>query len=134
MYTILVTGLAHTNYPNLAKLNGLVAEGANLSEDFSSSVTCNGAVSGGNLYFKAVAGELVSHTEYQSTRRLTKAELQELAEKTQGQWSDGFGEGFEQNPVFTDNSWEDDDGESDVYVSPWCSAQVLKVQQTKQDK
>ena len=131
MYTVLVTGLAHTYYPNLSRLDGLVADGANLSEYFSEAETCNGAVSGGNLYFKVVDGELITHTEYQSTRRLTQAELLQLAQKTQGQWSDGFGEGFEQQPVFTDNSWQSEDGDSDVYVSPWCRNQVLKVQQTK---
>lgn len=132
MYTVLVTGLASTHYPFINKLDGFVAEGANFSEYGSIAETFAGVVTGGNMYFKAIAGELYTHTEYQSTRKLTQAELTILASKTQGQWSDGFGEGFEQNPVFNDSAWDDEDGgNGDVYVSPWCRAQKVSISQVK---
>lgn len=40
-------------------------------------------------------------------------------EYTQGQWSDGIGEGFEQSPVPVGP------GGGEYYISPWHRGQVL---------
>ena len=66
-------------------------------------------LSGGYLRFQYENGKLWSITEYESTRPLTDIELEEVKSYTQGQWSDGIGEGFEQQPC---NSEED-------CISPW---------------
>lgn len=44
-------------------------------------------------------GRLYTLTTYEVSRVLREEELQILIDYTQGQWSDGIGEGFEQFPV-----------------------------------
>ena len=66
--------------------------------------------------------ELWTITEYLANRELTETELKDLAGETQGQWSDGIGEGFEQFPCTYHNDEE-------VYVSPWMYGQELEVKQ-----
>ena len=53
----------------------------------------------------------------------THEEIKELAEYTQGQWSDGIGEGFEQFPCATF-------GDKEVYIQPWHEEQKLTVSGT----
>jgi len=43
--------------------------------------------------------ELLTVTEFDTTRKLTTDEEEALISYCQGQWSDGLGEGFEQDPV-----------------------------------
>lgn len=77
----------------------------------------------GYMTFKEMNGNLYTVTTYTTTEELNEAELHELGEYTQGQWSDGLGEGFEQFPYITD------DNDDDVYVSPWFSGQKLIIEQ-----
>jgi hypothetical protein len=72
-------------------------------------------LSGGYLEFKYENEKLYAITEYESKRALTATELEELKNYTQGQWSDGIGEGFEQNPC---------NGDED-YISPWTHGQEI---------
>lgn len=44
--------------------------------------------------FRFEDGKLWTYTVYETTKKLTKKDLKELGEYTQGQWSDGIGEGF----------------------------------------
>lgn len=62
--------------------------------------------------------------EYELTQPLTQEQLQELAEYTQGQWSDGIGKGFEQFPCKEINGEE-------IYISPWSGGQKLYVEQNE---
>jgi hypothetical protein len=57
-------------------------------------------------------------------QKLSDDELTELSKYTQGQWSDGIGEGFEQYPCCQSEG-------SDVYISPWIPGQKLEVIQTQ---
>jgi|ERR1035437_6581182 hypothetical protein len=84
----------------------------------------NKGVSGGYMYFKYEDGKLWTITTYDSKEELTPSELDELVSYTQGQWSDGIGEGFEQFPCH-----EDSDGE--YFISPWFSGQKVEVKQEK---
>lgn len=79
-------------------------------------------VENGYLQFEYSEGKLWSVTIYDSPVELTQEEMDVLGEYTQGQWSDGIGEGFEQEPCM-----EDDDKE--VYISPWHKGQILTVTQ-----
>ena len=74
-------------------------------------------VSGGYLEFvyDKELEKLFAETSYDCPRELTNEEQKILVEYTQGQWSDGIGESFEQQEV---------DG---VYISPWYSGQTVKV-------
>lgn len=81
----------------------------------SSRVSAADVSSGGYLSFKYEDGKLWSITEYESTRILSEIELEELKSYTQGQWSDGIGEGFEQRPCTS----------RDEYISPWFSNQEI---------
>lgn len=73
------------------------------------------AVSGGDMKFSYEKGELYVTTTYTLLRDITKEEQKQLVEYTQGQWSDGIGEGFEQQPSIFE--------EEDLYVSPWWYGQ-----------
>jgi hypothetical protein len=76
----------------------------------------------GYMRFEFMNNELYTITEYVSNRELSESELSKLVEETQGQWSDGIGEGFEQMPCTYHNGEE-------VYVSPWYSGQEIEVKQ-----
>lgn len=63
-------------------------------------------------------GKLYSVCTYEVLEPLTEEEIKEVAEYTQGQWSDGIGEGFEQEPyVYIDDE--------ELYISPWFYEQKL---------
>ena len=78
--------------------------------------------------FRFEDGKLWTYTVYSTKEVLTTDELQELGEYTQGQWSDGIGEGFEQFPC----DYEADGAE--VYLSPWYHGQKLEIKQIWEGK
>jgi hypothetical protein len=121
MYKITVKGEAQTDYKNLQELHGIDCQDE-FSEYFDDT-SWSDNVSGGYMRFKFEDGKLWTYTVYDSDRLLTEEELEELMDYTQGQWSDGIGEGFEQNPCFFD---EDDE---EVYVSPWFHGQEITINQ-----
>lgn len=73
----------------------------------------------GYMRFKDVSGQLMTYTEYDLTEKLTDVELEALKGYTQGQWSDGIGEGFEQFPC------GEDSGGGEIYISPWHIGQEV---------
>ena len=73
---------------------------------------------GGIMTFFIKDNELYTKTTYYSKEELTTEELKELIDYTQGQWSDGIGEGFEQEPFMINNVTE-------YYVSPWYYGQIV---------
>lgn len=76
------------------------------------------------MQFEKKGGSLFSVVEYEVSEKLSDKEMQELADYTQGQWADGIGECFEQNPC------GNVDGK-DLYISPWTSSQVVSVSQSE---
>jgi len=78
----------------------------------------------GYMWFKNDKGKLKTITEYEANEELTEEELEKLVDYTQGQWSDGIGEGFEQEPCTTYNGEE-------VYVSPWYGGQKVEINQNR---
>jgi hypothetical protein len=135
MYEITVKGEAKTAYPNLRELDGVDCQDC-FSEYFDET-TWSEDVTGGYLRFKYEDGKLWSITEYDSSRLLSQDELFDLQEYTQGQWSDGIGEGFEQQPCFEADEWIDpdlgeDDPQTEVYISPWFYNQQITIFQTEQ--
>ncbi len=82
-------------------------------------------VTSGYMSFEVIDGELYTITEYECKERLTDAEIQLLIDYTQGQWSDGIGEGFEQQPcAYIDDELDD----CELYVSPWYHGQEVTYQ------
>jgi len=68
--------------------------------------------------------KLYAVCKYFANEELTQLELESLVKYTQGQWSDGIGEGFEQQPcMYIDNK--------EVFISPWQRGQVCTVEQIK---
>lgn len=120
MYKIVVKGEAKTEFENLEELAGIDCQDE-FSEYFDET-SWSDDVTGGHMEFKFENGKLWTLTVYDSNRLLTDAELKELSEYTQGQWSDGIGEGFEQNPC------AEIDGE-EVYISPWYFGQEIEITQ-----
>lgn len=70
-------------------------------------------------YFCEENNKLMIVVEYTSNEKLTKKELKELMDYTQGQWSDGIGEGFEQQL------------HNNYYVSMWHKDQQITITQEK---
>lgn len=55
----------------------------------------HGVVTGGYMEFRYENGELYTYTTHDVSRQLTNEECKKVADYTQGQWSDGIGEGFD---------------------------------------
>jgi hypothetical protein len=124
MYKITIKGEAFTEHQNLEELDGIDCQDE-FSEYFGDDeqLLIDKGVNNGYLSFEYSGGKLWSVTTYDSPVELTQNELDIIGDYTQGQWSDGIGEGFEQFPCM------EDDNEKEVYVSPWHSNQVLTVTQ-----
>jgi hypothetical protein len=123
MYKITIKGEAFTEHQNLEELDGIDCQDE-FSEYFGDDeqLLIDKGVNNGYLNFEYSDGKLWSVTTYDSPVELTQDELDIIGDYTQGQWSDGIGESFEQFPCM-----EDDNGE--VYVSPWHTGQVLIISQ-----
>ena len=123
MYKVIVKGEAEASNQEgvdykgkeLEKFDGVDCQGCFTDYMDIGRVSAKDVLSGGYLDFRYEDGKLWSVTEYQSTRVLSENELEEVKSYTQGQWSDGIGEGFEQFPC---NSDED-------YISPWFRGQEI---------
>lgn len=76
----------------------------------------------GYTTFKVENNQIYAVCTYETTEELTDAELEILKEYTQGQWSDGIGEGFEQHCCRVLDGDE-------LYLSPWFSGQAITVTQ-----
>ena len=99
-----------------------ILDGIDDKTDFVEYIDNNFAdkLDSGYMSFKVEDGKLYTLTEYDVKEDLTEDELNELADYTQGQWSDGIGEGFEQFPC-----WEEDGEE--IYLSPWFCGQKTEI-------
>ena len=80
----------------LKKLDGIDCQDEFTEYMDTNDCSAKECLSSGYLEFKYEDGKLWSITTYTSTRPLTKEELDQLIDYTTGQWSDGIGEGFEQ--------------------------------------
>lgn len=69
-------------------------------------------------------------TVYETTRKLNSLEEQKVIDYTQGQWSDGIGEGFEQEPFReSDDNWGSDYEDDTIYnPSPWHPEQKVRIE------
>lgn len=131
MYTIKIKGEAH---PSLEDRHGnihtlsleqlLECNYVDIPDDFVEYIDedYRNKLDSGYTHFKVDEGKLYSICLYDANEKLTEEELELLVEHTQGQWSDGIGEGFEQN-----SCKEIDDME--LYISPWIQGQVCEVLQ-----
>lgn len=131
MYKITIKGEAKTDYENLEELDGIDCQdefseyfGKKYGDREEEQSLIDKGVSNGYMHFEFKDKKLWTITTYNSQQKLNKDELKILADYTQGQWSDGIGEGFEQNPCKYD-------GEDEIYISPWFSGQEVVVLQEK---
>ena len=85
-----------TDAKTLVRFHGLVSENA-CSETFDEAPLSDLGISGGLLRFVVEDGKLRITTAYQVPRKLSDEELEQLAEATRVQWSDGIGEGSFKN-------------------------------------
>ena len=125
MYKITIKGVAESDFHDLAQLDGIDCHDEFCEYMDNNDCSASDALSNGYLKFEYDGKNLISVNTYESTRELTKDELHDLGEYTQGQWSDGIGEGFEQFPCIVI------DGE-EVYISPWYGGQKLTITQNKE--
>ncbi len=103
-----------------ALLYNYISSASGLSEWFAHDVDNK---SRNEFTFKYEDGELYAVCTYDSPVTLNNKELKVLLEYTQGQWSDGIGEVFEQQPVYVDDY--------EVYISMWHKDQVITIKQEK---
>jgi hypothetical protein len=138
MYKIIVKGPAgESNVSDRKKLDGIDCQDE-FSEYFHEAWNIGGkedrnqqnlidkGVSGGYMRFEYEHNKLYVIVEYNSDEKLNDDEIEELKDYTQGQLSDGIGEGFEQQPVMYENDKE-------IFISPWFRGQKLKVEQIEDD-
>ncbi|KYQ91463.1 hypothetical protein DLAC_08430 [Tieghemostelium lacteum] len=121
-HKIIVRGKARTEYADKKRLNG-ISDGSNFVEYFDGDF--KDKLEYGFMSFEYFEGELYTVTVYQTNQSLNPQELHELGQYTQGQWSDGIGEGFEQFPRNIDNN--------EVYISPWYNGQEITVNQMESE-
>ena len=123
MYKIILKGLAgKTNALNKSILHGIRCEdnfGDYLNGGrFGQQQLINKGVKNGYMSFKYEDGKLYVIVNWKSKEKLDENDIQVLIRYTQGQMSDGIGEGFEQFPCTYD-------GNEAIYVSPWYHGQIL---------
>lgn len=142
MHIITIKGEAKTLYPYLQELDGTYSH-ENFSEYFDKDFTFKDDIKNGYMNFQYLDGKLYTVTTYHSKRKLTDIELDILENYTVGQWSDGIGEGFEQescytadkpfnkyDPLYDDyKNQKDADKDLDVYISPWFANQITTITQ-----
>lgn len=89
-------------------------------------------VTGGYMHFEYSKRNETLHviTEYETTRKLTKEEEQQVIDYTQGQWSDGIGEGFEQQEFAGQISPFAHYGKEETIYnpSPWHNGQRVTIE------
>jgi hypothetical protein len=122
-FKITIKGEAFSDYGNLSELDGIDCQD-NFVEYFDSDFSFKNNIESGYMYFLFKNGKLWTVTEYFSDRELSKDELEKLSSYTQGQWSDGIGEGFEQEPCYYGS-----EGEDEIFISPWKRGQELETTQ-----
>ena len=136
-YKIIVKGIAKTDHYDLSELDGIDCQ-EEFTEYFQGKYKdreneqslINKKVNNGYMHFSFENTNLWTITEYHCNEKLTNDELEILSEYTQGQWSDGIGEGFEQEPCLIT---EDEDGEElEVYISPWSYGQKIIIEQIEE--
>lgn len=100
-------------------LNGVECDD-DFVEYFDENETIKSKLVSGKMYFEfnEENRKLYTVTEYNTNDTLTPEELEVLGEYTQGQWSDGIGEGFEQYPCTNKDGKE-------IFVCPWYENQKL---------
>lgn len=133
MYKITVKGEAYTDYEHPEELDGIQEDNQDFTEYFSGKYRDNEQqqslidkkVCNGYMSFIFKEGKLWTITTYESPEELTERELNILRDYTQGQWSDGIGEGFEQEACYYDSE------DNEVYISPWSHEQIITVTQEK---
>lgn len=136
MYRIIVKGPAgESNVSDRKKLDGIDCQD-NFSEYFheawsigekeykNQQALIDKGVTGGYMEFRWENGKLNVVVTYSSKEKLNEDEVKELIDYTQGQMSDGIGEGFEQFPCM----YEDD---KEIFLSPWFRGQKLTVEQVE---
>ena len=106
---------------DMSELNGIDCQDR-FSDYFGGDESFIGKVKGGYMQFAVENCIVYTTTSYTTTEELSEQEVEELSKYTQGQWSDGIGEGFEQNPCTQING-------EDIFISPWFYGQKLEITQ-----
>lgn len=127
MYEIIIKGPVGKveGTTDLAQLDGVDCQ-ENFADYFDDDMESiiDKEVRSGYMSFKYQNGQLKVIVRYLADEMLTDAEAAELVDYTQGQLSDGIGEGFEQEPC------REIDGK-EIFISPWFSGQQLEFHQMK---
>ena len=71
--------------------------------------------------------KLITEVVYEVDDDITAEQKDELADYTQGQWSDGIGEGFEQRVCGNTINGEE------IYISPWTHGQIIRVEEIQSE-
>lgn len=103
-----------SDFIRISNLDGIKCE-----DDFAEYSDLQGLLESGYMKFIFENGRLYVIVEYSVKETLSEDQIEELKNETQGQLSDGIGEGFEQFPCTSIDGIE-------IYISPWFPEQVLE--------
>ncbi len=93
--------------------------GVTCQDDFAEYSDLHAKLESGYMSFVFEVDTLYTVTTYLLKEDLSDDEIKKLESETQGQWSDGIGEGFEQfSCAFI--------GEEEVFISPWFHGQEIE--------
>ena len=116
-----ITYKAKAGEHNATDIN--ILDGIDCQDEFSEYIdeddTFYGKVENGYMSFIVEDSVLYTITKYDVIEDLTDDEIEQLKDYTQGQWSDGIGEGFEQFPCVEENG-------NEIFVSPWYRGQTVE--------
>lgn len=125
------SGNGYKDEQELTKSELIIFDGVKCKDKFSEyfhDKILEENVTGGYMDFRFENGCLHTYTEYDTSKHLTQKELEILGDYTQGQWSDGIGEGFEQFPCIFKNG-------NGYYISAWYPNQKIEIIQiTREEK
>jgi hypothetical protein len=110
-----IEGLKKIPIDALIKLSGVDCQ-----DDFAEYSDLHKKLNSGYMHFEYIDGKLYTITKYSLKEELTEKEILFLKEETQGQWSDGIGEGFEQFECTYFKGMG-------VFISPWFYGQEIEI-------
>ncbi len=93
--------------------------GVSCQDDFAEYSDLSRKLESGYMSFKFEDGILYTITEFELKEALGYDEIEKLKSETQGQWSDGIGEGFEQSGCAYI-------ADEEVFISPWFQGQEIE--------
>lgn len=122
MKIIIVAPCGHTNLKDISKVYDIECEDDFVEYIPDKNESTRSKLVDGYMDFVVQNGKIHTRTTYtvKDDSEITPEDKEFLIDYTQGQWSDGIGESFEQYPCM------EEDGE-EIFISPWYYKQKAQL-------